>query len=104
LVFSSLVLCPVLGLLLVKENISSHIHIVMSVLVQVASHSGHVTGQVYTKVLFTVCYRSKFCLELSKFLLSFVYILKSLGIGLFSLVMSLCVFFIFGLVLGLVVT
>jgi len=67
----------------------------MSVLVQVASHSGHVTGQVYTKVLFTVCYRSKFCLELSKFLLSFVYILKSLGIGLFSLVMSLCVFFYF---------
>jgi len=40
----------------------------MSVLVKVA---GHITGQVYTKVLFTVCYKSEFCLELSYFLLSY---------------------------------
>jgi len=62
LVFISLVLCPVLGLLF------SHLYDVMSVLVKVA---GHITGQVDTKVLFTVCYKSEFCLELSYFSLSY---------------------------------
>jgi len=68
----------VLGLILVKENIFSRISNVMSGLVKV---SGHVTGQVYTNVLFTVCYKSVICLELSKFLLSFVCIVTGLVIG-----------------------
>jgi len=71
----------VLGLLLVKENIFSHVYNVMLGLVKVP---GHVTGQVNTNALFTVCYKSRICLELSKFLLSFVCIVTGLVIGLVS--------------------
>merc|ERR1719233_1688594 len=69
---------------LVKENIFSHIYNVMSVLVKVA---GHVTGKVYTKVLFTFCYKSEFCLELSYFLLSYSWSGRLVKSGVCSMVL-----------------